>query len=113
MIVIAYRGLLSKPSVCSNDQTTSGDKARDQVPERRMRSMAGREDRKGCAAPDAMCCRVQPALVDAGYCPRGAEGLFCALSVGRDAWADAPLQRGLPAGQAAKGAELNISGPTR
>jgi len=60
-----------------------------------------------------MCCRVQPALADAGHCPAGAEGPFCALASGRDAWATGQRRVVMAAGQAAEGGELNISGPTK
>jgi hypothetical protein len=73
----------------SSAQTASGGGARDRTPEGRLRATAELAERigRGCAAPGAVCRRVQPALADAGGGPSGAEGPFCALASGRDAWA--------------------------
>ena len=70
-------------------QPTSRDGTGNRASEGRLRTTAELAERigRGCAAPGAVCCRVQPALADAGHCPAGAEGPFCALASGRDAWA--------------------------
>lgn len=67
----------------------SGGEARDRAPEGRLRTKANwpKKPKSGSAAPCIVGRRVQFARVDAGHCPLGAEGPFCAQASGRNTWA--------------------------
>ena len=59
-----------------------------------------------------MCRRIQPKLVDASHRPFGAEGPFCALRAGQNAWVGGQQQGLLAARLAAGCSELTIAEPT-